>query len=256
MSVMSANLGYVAVALVASVIVGSLAAACVRRIVGALNRQRFQLDTALNNMSHGLCMFDADGVLQLMNARYLEIFAIPPGLIAPGCTLREMLRRLYDCGIVTGDQDKYARDLIAAMAAGEKKQVLRSLNDGRTVCITNRPLPGGGWVGTHEDITERVRAEQQARDANDYLRGVIEAIPAGLIIYDSDNRYVLCNKRFDAMYPKTADMRVPGTKFEDVLRRGVARGVYDKAIGREDAWIAERLAAHLGPSRVFEQRHS
>src|SRR5262249_25974703 len=200
--------------------------------------------------------FDAAGVLQLMNARYLEIFAIPQGLIAPGCTLRELLRRLEDSGIVTGDQDAYARELIAAMAAGERKQVLRSLNDGRTVCITNSPLPGGGWVGTHEDITERVRAEQHARDANDYLRGVIEAIPAGLIIYDSDDRYVLCNKRFDAMYPKTADMRVPGMKFEEILRRGLARGVYDKAIGREEAWIAERLAAHLDPSSVYEQRHS
>src|SRR5690242_15799557 len=102
MALMSVNLGYVAVALVACVVVGGLAAAVVRRIVGALNRQRFQLDTALNNMSHGLCMFDAAGVLQLMNARYLEIFAIPQGLIAPGCTLRELLQRLEDSGIVTG----------------------------------------------------------------------------------------------------------------------------------------------------------
>jgi diguanylate cyclase (GGDEF)-like protein len=256
MSFTSVNFGYVAIALVAFVIIGGLADAFVRRIVGALNRQRFELDTALNNMSHGLCMFDATGVLQLMNARYLEIFAIPPGLVAPGCTLRELLRRLEDAGIVTGDQDKYATDLLAAMAAGQKTQFQKLLKDGRTVCITNRPLPGGGWVGTHEDITERVRAEQQARDANDYLRGVIEAMPAGLIIYDSDDHYVLCNKRFDAMYPKTADMRVPGMKFVDILREGLARGVYGEAVGREEQWIAERLAAHLNPSSVYEQRYA
>jgi diguanylate cyclase (GGDEF)-like protein len=253
---MSVDFGDVAFALAAAAAVGGLTAAVVRRVVSALKRQRFQLDTALNNMSHGLCMFDAAGVLQLMNARYLEIFAIPQGLIAPGCTLRELLQKLEDAGIVTGNQDKYATDLLAAMAAGQRTQLNKRLQDGRTICITNRPLPGGGWVGTHEDITERVRAEQQARDANDYLRGVIEAIPAGLIIYDSDDRYVLCNRRFDAMYPKTADMRVPGMKFADILRRGLARGVYDKAIGREEAWIAERLAAHLDPSSVYEQRHS
>src|SRR5689334_5927591 len=255
MSFTSVNFGFAAIGLVL-VITGTFGQAFVRRLKRKLSRQRFQLDTALNNMSHGLCMFDARGVLQLMNARYLEIFNIPEGLIAPGIGLRDLLRRLEDAGIVTGDQDKYATDLFTAMAQGKTAQVLKLLQDGRTICITNRPLPGGGWVGTHEDITERLRAEQQARDAKVYLRGVIAAIPAGLIMYDSDDRYALCNKRFEAMYPKTADMRVPGMKFADILRHGLARGVYDKAIGHEEAWIAERLAAHLDPSSVYEQRHS
>jgi diguanylate cyclase (GGDEF)-like protein len=252
----SVNSSSIALALGVVIVLAVLGAAALRRIGAALHRQRFQLDTALNNMSHGLCMFDAAGVLQLLNARYLEIFNIPPGLIAPGCTLRELLRRLDDAGIVTGDQDKYAADLLAAIAAGERTQFLKSLKDGRTVCITNRPLSGGGWVATHEDITERLRTEQQAQDANAYLRGVIEAMPAGLIIYDTDDRYILCNKRFEAMYPKTADLRVPGMRFEAILRAGLARGVYDEALGREEAWIAERLAAHLQPSSVYEQRHA
>jgi diguanylate cyclase (GGDEF)-like protein len=248
--------GYVAAALVACVIIGGLGEAFVRRMVTTFNRQRFQLDAALNHMSHGLCMFDAAGVLRLMNARYLEVFNIPEGLIQPGLSLRDLLRRLEDAGIVTGDQEKYAASVIADMAAGKKTQSLKLLKDGRTVCITNRPLPGGGWVATHEDITERVRAEQRAREANDYLRGVIEALPAGLIIYDSEDRYVLCNKRFEAMYPRTADMRVPGMSFEAILRAGLARGVYDEALGREEAWIAERLAAHRLPDSVYEQKHA
>ena len=256
MSFTSVNLAYVAAGLVVFVVCGGLGAASVRRIGAALDRQRFQLDTALNNMSHGLCMFDAAGVLRLLNARYLEIFNIPEGLIEPGCPLRELLRRLEDAGIVSGDQDKYAADLMASIAAGKTTQFLKSLKDGRTVCITNRPLPAGGWVATHEDITERRRAEQQAQEANAYLHAVIEAMPAGLIIYDSEDRYILCNRRFDAMYPKTADLRVPGMKFEAILRTGLARGVYDEAVGREEAWIAERLAAHLEPSSVYEQRHA
>jgi diguanylate cyclase (GGDEF)-like protein len=247
---------YVAAALVACVIIAGLAEAFVRRMVSAHNRQRFQLDTALNHMSHGLCMFDATGVLRLMNARYLEVFNIPEGLIQPGLALRELLRRLEDAGIATGDQDKYAAGVIADMAAGKRTQFFKSLKDGRTICITNRPLPGGGWVATHEDITERVRAEQQAQQANDYLRGVIEAMPAGLIIYDSEDRYVLCNKRFEAMYPRTADVRVAGMSFEAILRAGLARGVYDEALGREEAWIAERLAAHRQPGSVYEQKHA
>src|SRR5689334_14061782 len=161
MSFTSVNFGFAAIGLVL-VITGTFGQAFVRRLKRKLSRQRFQLDTALNNMSHGLCVFDAAGVLRLMNARYLEIFNIPQSLIVPGCGLRELLRRLEDAGIVTGDQDKYAANLLAAMAAGEKRQFLNSLKDGRTISVINRPLPGGGWVATHEDITERLRAERQA----------------------------------------------------------------------------------------------
>jgi len=68
MSLTSVNVAYAALGLLALVIVCALGEAFVRRILSALNRQRFQLDSALNNMSHGLCMFDATGVLRLMNA--------------------------------------------------------------------------------------------------------------------------------------------------------------------------------------------
>src|SRR5262249_18677030 len=68
--------------------------------------------------------------------------------------------------------------------------------------------------------------------------------------------YVLCNKRFDEMFPKTADLRVPGMQFENILRGGVAHGVYHQAVGREKDWIAERLAEHRKPSSMFEQRHT
>ncbi len=256
MSFVSANFTYVAAAVAACLFIGGLRETFVRRMKSLLNRKRFELDTALEHMSHGLCMFDAAGMLRLMNARYLEVFNIPKGVIQPGLSLRDLLRRLAQAGILTADEDTYAARLIADMAAGKPTQSLRVLKDGRTVCITNRPLPGGGWVATHEDITERVRAEQQAREASDYLRGVIEAMPAGLIIYDSEDRYVLCNKRFEAMYPKTADVRVPGMSFEAILRAGMARGVYDEALGREEAWIAERLAAHREPYSVYEQKHA
>src|SRR5262249_62316652 len=91
MSFTSVNFGFAAIG-IALVIIGGFGQAFVRRAMRALHRQRFQLDTALNNMSHGLCMFDAAGGLRLVNARYLESFKIPQGLIAPACGLRELLR--------------------------------------------------------------------------------------------------------------------------------------------------------------------
>ncbi|HLH89061.1 MAG TPA: PAS-domain containing protein [Xanthobacteraceae bacterium] len=256
MSVSAADAGYMAAgALVLMVIVG-LALHHAWRVQRALRREQLALDTALNNMSHGLCVFDAAGVLRLFNTRYLEVFKIPDGLVKTGCTLRQLLAHLEGAGIISGDQDKYAAELIAAMAAGRSTQFHKALDDGRTVLITNRPLPGGGWVGTHEDITDRVRAERRVQEANAYLRDVIEALPAGLILYDHEDRFVLCNKRFDAIYQKTADLRVPGMRFEDILRVGMARGFYNEAEGRDEAWLKERVAAHNRPSSVYEQRHA
>jgi len=253
MTLIAANAAYVVVGVIVLMIVAGLGMHYAGR---TLRRRRLHLDTALDNMPHGVCVFDAAGVLRLFNTRYLQVFNIPGGLVETGCTLRDLLARLEGAGIVSGDQDKYANELMAAMAAGEWTQSHRALEDGRTVLVTNRPLPGGGWVGTHEDITERARAEQQAQEANAYLRDVIEAMPAGLILYDSEDRYVLCNRRFDAMYRKTADLRVPGTRFEDILREGLARGVYDEAEGRGEAWLKERVAAHRRPASVYEQRHA
>ncbi|HEY2135910.1 MAG TPA: PAS-domain containing protein, partial [Xanthobacteraceae bacterium] len=234
-------------------VIGGMIVLCAGQVGEALNRQRFRLDTALEHMSHGLCMFDAHGALMVLNARYLEIYNITSGLIHPGLRLRELLARLEQAGIVTGDQDKYAADLQAAMAAGETTQFFKELKDGRTISIRNRPLPEGGWVATHEDVTERLRDQRRVQEANAYLRDVIEAMPAGLIIYDAEDRFVLCNRRFDEAYPQTADLRVPGIKFEDLLRAGFARGAYQEAAGREDEWIAARLALHVQPSRSNEQ---
>jgi diguanylate cyclase (GGDEF)-like protein/PAS domain S-box-containing protein len=250
------GMGHISLAKLATGMAGALAAQCVRYMSAARRRRRSQLETALDNMSHGLCIFDASGVLRLFNSRYLELFNIPDGLLNIGCPLRELLRRLERAHIISGDQDKYAADLLASIAARKTTHFLKSLKDGRTISITNRPLPAGGWVAIHEDVTERQRAQEQAQEANAQLRDVIEAMPAGLIIYDHDDRYVLCNRRFDALYPTTADLRVTGMPFETILRNGLARGVYDEAMGREDQWVAERLTAHRQHASVYEQRHS
>jgi len=118
------------------------------------------LDTALNNMSQALLMLDRSGRVIVCNDRYLQMYRLSPGSVAHGCLLRDVLRQRIAAGTFAGDPDQYVADVLLEAAAGKptNKVVGRG---GRTIAISNRPMVGGDWVTTHEDITERQLAETQ-----------------------------------------------------------------------------------------------
>jgi diguanylate cyclase (GGDEF)-like protein len=127
----------------------------------ALSAQNAKLDAALNNMSHGLLMFDQESHLVVCNDRYIEMYGVSRDVAKPGCSLRALLEHRAAGGTFVGDVDRHIVEWQRAMAEGRSKNYVVELRDGRTISITNRPMPGGGWVATHEDVTERRRAEQQ-----------------------------------------------------------------------------------------------
>ncbi|HZE45774.1 MAG TPA: EAL domain-containing protein [Xanthobacteraceae bacterium] len=127
-------------------------------------RDRDQLfEIALHNMSQGLCMFDADAHLVVCNDRYVGMYGLSRDVVAPGSSLRGILLHRKERGNFAGDPDLYLRELRAAIAEGEVHRQLVQSGDGRTISIVNRAMANGGWVATHEDITERTRAEEKIR---------------------------------------------------------------------------------------------
>ena len=117
-----------------------------------------QLDVALNNMTHGLCMFDAEKRLIVCNARYAEMFGLPPALTKPGTPLQTILDfriRARQPGSVLG----FRAAETASVAAGQATTVIEELPHGRVIAISRQPMPDGGWVAVHEDVTDRRRAE-------------------------------------------------------------------------------------------------
>jgi diguanylate cyclase (GGDEF)-like protein len=124
-----------------------------------LQSVRTVLEAAINNMSQGLLMFDAEARLVICNRRYLDMYALSTDRVKPGCTLRELLALRHDTGFFNEDIEEYIATLVATMRQGSDSTKLIELPDGRTIAILNHPIPGGGWVATHEDITERRRAE-------------------------------------------------------------------------------------------------
>ena len=98
------------------------------------------------------------------------------------------------------------------------------------------------------------RAEGAARRAERRLRDAIDVLPEGIVFLDREGRYVLWNRRYAEIYHRSADLFAPGRKLEETLRIGVARGDYPEAIGREDEWVAHRLALLKNPGVRHEQR--
>lgn len=120
-----------------------------------------QLDAALNNMSQGLAMFDADQRLIVCNRRYAEIYGTSLDAIKPGATLQRLFELRRAAGIYADPtSERYIEECLAAAPKGGASDTVCELSDGRAIAVSHRPMAGGGWVSTHEDITERRRSEE------------------------------------------------------------------------------------------------
>ncbi len=103
------------------------------------------------------------------------------------------------------------------------------------------------------NVTDRVLAEREARRMHERLIDAIESISDGFVLYDADDRLVLCNSKYRDLFDVSRELAQPGTPFADVLRAGVRHGLYVLSPTQdEDSWIAERIARHETPGEPFE----
>jgi diguanylate cyclase (GGDEF)-like protein len=125
-----------------------------------LRVRNFQFDTAINNMSQGLCFFDSDHRLIVCNDRFVEMYDIAPECVSPGMSLIEIVDLRFEAGSFPAmTRDEYLHWRTNVAVSNEAKDSIVELMNGRTFKIRHRPMPGGGWVATHEDITEQRQSE-------------------------------------------------------------------------------------------------
>jgi diguanylate cyclase (GGDEF)-like protein len=124
-----------------------------------LRLEKQRLDTAVNNMTQGLLLFDSSQRLVVCNQRYIEMYGLSVEVVQPGCTFREVIAHRKATGSFVDDVDAYVARVLRDV--GLRQSMTIATPDGRTIQIVNEPLADGGWVATHEDITERTRAEQR-----------------------------------------------------------------------------------------------
>ena len=124
-----------------------------------LRAQNVRFDTAINNMTQGLLLFDPSQQLVVCNQRYIEMYGLSAGIVKPGCSFREIIAHRKATGSFAGDEDEYCTRILQNI--GLRNSMVVETRDGRSIQIVNEPLADGGWVATHEDITERRLAEDQ-----------------------------------------------------------------------------------------------
>jgi diguanylate cyclase (GGDEF)-like protein/PAS domain S-box-containing protein len=116
--------------------------------------------------------------------------------------------------------------------------------------------PGKRRRDSSETASTRAEVEAaiaEARKSHERLREAIDILPQGIVFLDADGRYILWNKKYAEIYNRSSDQFKPGARLADTIRVGVERGDYPEAVGREEEWIAERLAKLYQPGGQHEQ---
>lgn len=209
-----------------------------------LSRQNLQFKAALDNMRHGLTMYDAEGRLEVCNNRVLDIYGFPPGSLTPGMTDDDMLAlRLEKGHKVTSESGETlahffgehrgsaaSDDIDMSLWDEEERNVVIN---GRTIRVTRSPRAEGGHVVMHADITERRRAlinlearENELTEQIQRFKDLVEGIPYGLSMFDADQRLIVCNRPYIDIYGLAEINPVPGTNYDQIVDSIYGRGVY------------------------------
>jgi len=148
-----------------------------RRRTGGYGNGALQ-SMVLNNMTQGVVLFDAHERVLVVNNRYVEMYGLSPSVVKPGCTLMELIQNRITTGSLNIDPEGYRSEIMTAVRDGAVMNRIVETPDGRAVLVVNRPIQNGKyWIGTHDDITERIQAERKsaALSEQERRRVMIEA---------------------------------------------------------------------------------
>jgi diguanylate cyclase (GGDEF)-like protein len=126
----------------------------------SLTQTSQQLDAALNNMVHGISMFDRKQRLVVVNKQYAAMYNLSPDQLKPGTPARDILEARVASGASPASRS-YAIDRIKDMSVGKDYSIIDHLRDGRVIAINHQRMDNGGWVAVHQDITAQKRVEAE-----------------------------------------------------------------------------------------------
>lgn len=238
----------VAAALLSALVIAFILFLIIRQITrqnqesqARLESEKHRLDTALNNMTQGLVLYDASARIVLCNRRYIDMYALSTEVVKPGCHFYDLIRHRKETGSFDGDVEEFCSTIMRNVEEGKITHTPME-SAGRCYLIVNKPLAQGGWVATIEDITERRNLEQE-RDRNyAFLRQIIDHIPSQITVKDArDRRYVLVNRVAETHFGLSSN-DIVGKTAVDIFPAPAADKILaddDKALQASDGLLLE-----------------
>ena len=200
-----------------------------------------RLRTSIDVIRDGFAVFDGDDRLLLANQAWLHPFE--GAGITQGMAYTDLLAAFVPHLHLDQPAESWVDQMLDRIAADDIPTIELSLRSGRWIRLEDSRARDGDRVCLAIDITAEMR-----------LRAAVEAIPDGFVLFDRNERLIMCNSRYRDLYNLPPQVTQPGTPFEDILRAGLAAGLNADAPGREEAWIADRLAEYRAASGSSEQR--
>lgn len=216
------------------------------------------LTSALEVVGAGLAVFDAQEKLILANDRFFAMHEPLRGYLALGISFEDFIHAGMSAGAIQDPESGVSAWLarrLAQFRSGTTDMVVK-LSDGSALRVVERRMADGRTVGLRFDVTELESAREAAARSERLMKSAIEALDTGFVLYDQQDRLVMCNEQYRRYRGASTDVVRPGATFEDIVRAGLQEGRVIDAVGREEAWVQQRIAMHRQDSSDFVQHLS
>ncbi len=223
-----------------------------RRAEDDLRKSERQIRTITDSLPVLITYMDKDRRLQYVNKTAEDWYGFPTSEVV-GKTVASLLGEE-----VHGRLEPYINKAVAGEHVTFEETIRYPDHKTRNVQISFVPDIAeegelGGYFGLVVDLTAYKRAEAALSVAQSYLSSAIESIPEGFILYDQDDKFVMCNDAFKAFYPQITDTLVPGVSLEDLARVAFERGAITTAAENVEDWVKLRLMQQKTGHGSFEQ---
>lgn len=199
--------------------------------------------TMIDNMPSGVSLMDRDLRFVAWNAEIKQLLNFPDELMDPDnppdlarLALFNAQRGEYG----PGDPEEQAKAVVERARKMLPHVFERTRPDGTVLEIRGQPLPDGGFVSIYTDMTERKRAEEEARHTAAYFRAVLDNLPIGVLLADREMRCVYWNKLGRGLFGIPDDFHLTGAPLETVLLRVAENGGYGP--GKAEEQVDRRMA--------------
>jgi PAS domain S-box-containing protein len=239
-----------------------------KRLAAALAEAESRLSAAIEAISEGFALWDANDCLVACNSVYRAWFVGLEDLVVPGESFDRIIRTAWARGIFPDA----GSDAEAFMAQLQERRLARAgareqhLKGGIWLQVSDRRMADGGLVSIYTDISEQKRRQRELADMIDtvaaarddasrarrQLDDAIESISEGFILFDRDDRLVLCNQWFREFYAGVASYLQPGVLFRDLLQRASEWNFVPPDGTDLERWIEWRLEHHRNPGEQIE----